>query len=85
MTNLTELTQRVHKALVQDAYDTNDIVRLIDLSLNQQATLERLAKENEELTQTNARLIEALETAGKHIESLEAFSHLTQYSEETSK
>jgi chromosome condensin MukBEF ATPase and DNA-binding subunit MukB len=73
--SLNELTERVHKALVHDAYDTNDITRLIDIALRQQETIEQLASDNERLTK-------ALEIAGKKIDELEPFSHLSQYAEE---
>lgn len=83
--SLDELIERIHRALVQDAYDTNDIVLLMDICMKQRATIERLAGENEALTQDNARLVEAVATAGRYIESLEGFSHLAQYAEETAK
>jgi cell division protein FtsX len=74
---LTELVERIHKSLVHDAYDTNDITRLIHISLNQKETLDQLAADNERLTH-------ALEVAGKHIDQLEAIepmTHLVQYAE----
>ena len=76
-TNLNELTERVHKALVHDAYDTNDITKLIEFALRQQETLTQLASDNERLTR-------ALEIAGKRIDELEPFSHLVQFAEENS-
>ena len=74
--NLTELTERILKALVQDAYDTTDIRTLIDKALNQRATLEHLASENERLTHE-------LEIAQRENDSLRPFTHLRQYAEES--
>lgn len=79
-TDLDELTERITKALVHDAYDTNDITTLIDNALRQQATIKHLAEDNQRLT-------DALAIAGQHIERLEkaeTVGHLTQYAEETS-
>ena len=73
---ITELTDRIMKALVQDAYDTNDIRALMDKALNQQATIQHLASENERLTKE-------LETAKRQADSLAPFAHLQQYAEET--
>ena len=75
-TNLTELTNRIMKALVQDAYDTNDITALIDTCLKQSATIQHLASENERLTRE-------LETAKRQADALAPFAHLQQYAEET--
>ena len=79
---LRELTDRIVRAVVQDAYDTNDINRLITVALT---TNERLVS----TLADNARLKEALETAGTHIAKLEAqldsfgsIPHLVQYQEE---
>ena len=74
---LTDLVERVHKAVVHDAYDTNDITNLLNIALNQKETLDELAADNRRLT-------EALEIAGKHIERLEAVEPMTnqlQYAE----
>ena len=75
--SLDELVERIHKALVHDAYDTNDITNLLHIALTQKETLQQL-------TADNLRLTEALEIAGKHItslESVEPMTHLMQYAE----
>lgn len=74
---LDELVERVHMALVHDAYETNDITSLINKVLSQRDRITELAADNQRLT-------EALEVAGKHIENLEAvepLTHLVQYAE----
>jgi len=88
MTTITleELVNKIHTALVQDAYDTNDITALMDTALNQKATIEHLASEN-------ARLTNAVVDAGDHITKLETkidslgalqtAHHLVQYAEES--
>lgn len=83
MTNLNELTDRILRAVTQDAYDTVDITRLVHRALQQQEALDQLAADNE-------RLRKAVEIAGTHIqalekqvESLEPFAHLQQYAEES--
>ena len=76
--NLTELTERILKAVVQDAYDTTDIQLLINKALKQQATIEHLANENERLTHE-------LEIAQRENDSLRPFTHLRQYAEESAR
>lgn len=75
---LDELVERIHKALVHDAYETNDITTLMEVALRQKEELE-VAKADV------ARLTDALKVAGEHIaklESLEPMTHLVQYTEE---
>ena len=77
-TTLDELVERIHKAVVHDAYDTDDITSLIHKALSQRDTISQLAADNQRLT-------DALEIAGKHIEKLEGLepmTHLVQYTEE---
>jgi hypothetical protein len=82
-TNLNDLTDRIMKALVQDAYETNDITQLIDTALGQRATIENLAADNERLTQALGIAGSHITSLEKQVESLEPFSHLQQYSEES--
>jgi len=78
---LDVLVDRVHKALVHDAYETNDITSLLNIVLRQKDTIGELAADNQRLT-------EALGIAGQHIEklegkldSIEPMTHLVQYAE----
>lgn len=88
MTTITldELVNKIHTALVQDAYNTNDITALMDTALTQRATIEHLVSDN-------ARLRQAVVDAGEQITKLEnkidgltvlqTAHHLVQYAEET--
>ena len=76
--HLDELVERIHKALVHDVYETNDITTLMEIALRQK---DELAQAQADI----ARLTDALKTAGEHItklESLEPMTHLVQYQEE---
>jgi hypothetical protein len=83
---LEELVNKVHTALVQDAYDTNDITALMDIALNQKATVEHLMSENARLT---GAIVEAgdhitkLETKIDNLGALQTAHHLVQYAEES--
>jgi hypothetical protein len=74
---LDELVERIHKALVHDAYDTNDITNVLNRVLQQRDRITELVADNHRLT-------DALAIAGRHIEQLEAaepLTHLVQYAE----
>ena len=76
--HLDELVERIHKALVHDVYETNDITTLMEIALRQK---DELAQAQADI----ARSTDALKTAGEHIgklESLEPMTHLVQYTEE---
>ena len=74
---LTELADKVWRQVGQGVEpETSDVNALISMSLSQKETLSRLATENESLTKENAEL-------KAKVESLEPFSHLVQYAEET--
>ena len=75
--DLEQLTDRIWKAVTQNNYNDNDIGFLISTALGQKATIDMLIAENQ-------RLVDAIETAGKHIQQLEPLSHLVQYSAEGS-
>lgn len=74
---LTELADKVWRQVGQGVEpETSDVNALISMALSQKETLGRLANENESLTRENAEL-------RAKVESLEPFSHLVQYAEET--
>jgi predicted RNase H-like nuclease (RuvC/YqgF family) len=74
---LTELADKVWRQVGQGVEpETSDVNALISMALSQKETLSRLATENESLTKENAEL-------KAKVESLEPFSHLVQYAEET--
>jgi hypothetical protein len=79
---IQELAERITKALVQDAYETNDISLLINMALNQKDALDLLAADNERLTEAVAEAGKHITSLEKQVESLEPFSHLAQYAEE---
>jgi len=74
---LTELADKVWRQVGQGVEpETSDVNALISMAISQKETLSRLATENESLTKENAEL-------KAKVESLEPFSHLVQYAEET--
>jgi BMFP domain-containing protein YqiC len=74
MSSLDELVERVVRDMTQDTPKNEDIHRLVSKVLDQREVLNRLATENESLTQRLA----ALEAK---VESLEPFTHLVQFAE----
>jgi len=75
---LDELSEKIWMEVGQGVEpSSSDVQALISIALNQRDTLRQLAEENESLTKANAELTHK-------VEALEPFSHLVQYSEETS-
>jgi len=94
-TTLDELVAKVITSISQDAYNAEDIRSLVEISLHQRSTIERLADDVERLTdsvaQAGKRLAEMEQNVDAHTppraeETVDPTSiyHLIQYAEESS-
>jgi len=84
--SIHELTDKVWRAVTQDAYDANDIGALISTALDLNERAEAARNEVLTLQQDRARLVKAMEIAGRDNErlrsALDKYEHLTQFAEE---